>query len=542
VTRNGPTLLILEDSQKSQHILQTMFADCGFKTVGARSTAEAHSIIARPDEFDVLILDMDLNEEKTGAQFGIEVRDRLQESSPEFLIQSKFQSIDYYDLALKLGAAVYLDRNEPNEPTKLVQYTRALALRHGLRPTRPGMVKELRRISSESRDKDEANTRLCRDLLVPQLSRTVGCGFVLLLSDDDGTRAFWNATDEPQQDEIYGVLQDGIFGNLKDRDPQLLDTAANSPLGTLNARQNYIRSDQPRVPFLRLAEVEGVRLSLGLFDETVPSSRLPENSLELAQILGRYMRPAVINHLVEISQAFSDLESQKRGIAEASSNFCFYVGREILNLVGNVQQESSNGDSSNALLPLRALAEELKESGELLNALATPADSGMPADDGELFDTHALIRAAWDDLSARGQIDSSFQFEISGDGAAVRRPDLFQAACYRILLWLTRRAVEYPPGTAPGIVVYIDRTPSVSIRFEDGSVRLERPFRKRLFEPYAAPYLEPVTSSKDKGRRLGLFLARAIVEAQKGTLEDQSDELPGEEIGHRLVVNLPYAR
>jgi len=541
VIRNEPTLLILEDSQESQSWLQSIFNDSGFKTFGARSTAEAHGLITRPDEFDVLILDMDLGEEKTGAQFGIEVRDKLQESSPEFLIQSQFRSIDYYDLALKLGAAVYLDRNEPNEPTKLVQYTRALALRHGLRPTRPGMVKELRRISSESRNKDEANTRLCRDLLVPQLRRTVGCGFVLLLSDDDGTRAFWNASDEPQQDELYGILQDGIFGNLKDRDPQLLETAGNSPLGTLNARRNYIRSEQTQVPFLRLAEVEGVRLSLGLFDETVPSSRLPENSIELAQILGRYMRPAVINHLVEISQAFSDLESQKRGIAKASSNFCLYVGREILNLLKNAQQESSNGNSSNTLLPLRALAEELKESGELLNALATPADSGMPADDGELFDAHALIRAAWDDLSARGQIDASFQFEISGNGAAVRRPDLVQAACYRILLWLTRRAVEYPPGTRPGIVVYIDHTPSVTIRFEDGSVRLEKPLRRLFFAPYAAPYLEPVTSSKDKGRRFGLFLARAIVEAQKGTLEDHSDELPGNEIGHRLVVNLPYA-
>jgi len=514
-----------------------MFTDCGFLTFGATTTAEAHRlIIAQRGEFDVLILDMDLGEDKTGADFGIEIREQLQESSPEFLIQSRFRSEYYYALALRLGAAVYLDRNEPNESTKLIQYTRALAIRHGLRPTRPGLVKQLRRISSESRGKSEANTRLCRDLLVPELRRSVGCGFLLLLSDEEGTRAFWNTRDEPDRHELYEVLQNGVFGDLKDRDPKL-EMESSLPLGLVNARLNYIHARQKEVPFIRLAEVEGVRLSLGLFDEANPSTRLPENSLELAQILGRYMQPAVINHLIET--AVSDLESQKSAIAKASGTFCFYVGHELLNLVDNAEQESSNGGSSNAFLPLRAVAEELKESGELLNTLAAPTDSKVPAAGGDLFDAGDLIHAAWDDLIGRGQIGASERLEIRGEPAAVRRPDFFQAACHRILLWLTRRTVEYPPDIEPAVHVYIDHTPSVGIRFEDGSLRLPRQFRKRLFEPYSAPYLEAVTDRKDKGRRFGLFLARALVEAQGGTFEDRSDDLPGEEIGHRLVVSFP---
>jgi hypothetical protein len=519
-----------------------MFTDCGFQTFGATSTAEAHRlIIAQRDGFDVLILDMDLGEDKTGAEFGIEIREQLQESSPEFLIQSRFRSEYYYALALRLGAAVYLDRNEPNEPTKLIQYTRALAIRHGLRPTRPGLVKQLRRISSESRDKSEANTRLCRDLLVPELRRSVGCGFLLLLSDEEGTRAFWSLRDEPDRDNLYNVLQNGVFGDLKDRDPKL-EMKSSLPLGIVNARLNYIHTRQKEVPFIRLAEVEGVRLSLGLFDEANPSTRLPENSLELAQILGRYVRPAVINHIFEISQAFSDLESQKRGIAEASGTFCFYVGHELLNLVGNAEQVQPNDGSANAFLPLRALAEELKESGELLNMLTAPADSEVPADGGDLFDAGELIQAAWDDLIGRGQIGASERLEIKGERAAVRRPDFFQAACHRILLWLSRRTVEYPPDIEPAVHVYIDHTPSVSIRFEDGSLRLPKQFRKRLFAPYSAPYLEAVTDRKDKGRRFGLFIARALVEAQGGTFEDRSDDLAVADLGHRLVVNLPHAQ
>jgi DNA-binding response OmpR family regulator len=543
VITNQPTLLILDDEEKPRELLQKIYAHCGFQTFGARSTDEAHHlVIAQPGGFDVLILDMNLGEDKTGAAFGIEIREQLQESSPEFLILSKFRTAEYYDLALRLGAAVYLDRNEPHHSAKLIQYTRALAIRHGLRPTRPGLVKELRRISAESRDKSEANTRLCHNLLVPELRKSVGCGFLLLLSDEEGTRAFWNVRDEPDRDELYNVLQNGVFGDLRDRDPKL-ETESGLPLGLVNARLNYIHTRQREVPFIRLAEVEGLRLSLGLFDETNQSTPVAENSLELAQILGRYMRPAVINHLVEISHAFSDLESQKRGIAEASGTFCFYVGHELLNLVDNAEEvSSSNGGSSNALLPLRALAEELKESGELLNMLTAPTGSEVPADGGDLFDAGGLIQSAWDDLIGRGQIGAAERLEIMGERAAVRWPDFFQAACHRILLWLTRRAIEYPPDTEPSVHVYIDQTPSVGIRFEDGSLRLPKQFRKRLFAPYSAPYLEVVTERKDKGRRFGLFIARALVEAQGGTFEDRSDDLPGEEIGHRLVVSLPQVQ
>jgi len=545
VTLNQPTLLILEDVAKSRENLKQLFNVRGFNTFAAASTSEAHDlIVARPAEFDVLILDMILAESKTGADFGIEVREKLQESSPEFLIQSaERKRVDYYDLALKLGAAVYLDRNEPDEPGKLIQHTRALALRRGLRPTRPGLIQELRRISSESRNKAEANTRLCRELLVPHLRRTVGCGFVVLLSDDEGTRAFWSGNDTLQQDPLYESLQNGVFGDLRYPDPQLLDIKASPPLAMLDAKLSYFEAGQEEIPFLRLAEVEGVRLSLGLFDEKVPSSRLPESARQLAEILGRYMRPAVVNHLVEISQAFSDLESQKRGIAEASGTFCYYVGHEVMHLLDTAEQKMrTEGVAQDALLTLRALGEELKDSGELLDALARPVEVEMPEDDADVPHAGDLIRAAWHDLIGRGQINPFYQLEITGERAAVKRPDLFQAACLRILLWLTRRIVDYPPDHEPQIQVFVDNTPSMSIRFEDGSVRLPKQYRKRLFTPYSAPYLEPMTDRKDKGRRFGLFLTRALVEAQGGTFEDRSDDLPGEEIGHRLVVNLPRAR
>src|ERR1043165_5741503 len=107
------TVVIVEDNESQRLALHTALERRGFRVKSAATVAEARKVIEElGEEIDVMVLDMRLEDpaepDTTGADIGIALQDEHPTWLPEFLIHSAYALVNYYKLALRLGAAAYL--------------------------------------------------------------------------------------------------------------------------------------------------------------------------------------------------------------------------------------------------------------------------------------------------------------------------------------------------------------------------------------------------------------------------------------------------
>ncbi len=534
------SFLILEDKEPLLARLCDLFTDRGFRVYGAGSTAEARKFFQQdPCALDVLILDMQLQETVTGADFGIEVRQSCREWPPEFLIYSAHMDhAEYLRLALKLGVASYLEKTP--DSTQLLRHVRALSLRRALRADRPGLPEEIARIAVKSQSKAEAVDRFCSEILYPELERVLGMHFLILISDEAGGRCIDSYHQKWVTAKIYQDLQDRVFDNPAS---PVVDCAKILPGASEEAESALTTvAANPGSVFIPLAAIDGVRVALGLIQETVQDRPLPENAQELAAVLVQYLHFTLLNNMIQLTRLWTESDKARRKQLQDASSYCLYVGQEVIQLFEEARRDGAiQGDERSApLWYLRSLGEELRAAGELLGPLGRQeslADENAPKP--QAIDAGPLLNSVWDELVEEERVSDAELLHVEGSCKVWGREDYLRMAFSRLLLWLARRQIETPDGETPGVFVKCEpREGRNVIRFEDRSRRLPAKPRERLFVPFSAPLIEPMTGVRDHGRRLGLFLAKALVEADGGQLKDCSDELPGDS-GHCFEVSLP---
>jgi len=550
------SLLILEDKAYLRATLQEAFEDRGFQAVGARSIDEAREIFWRsPEAFDVLVLDMHLEEPMTGAEFGIEVKKQYSGWSPEFLIWSAFGDVEYLHLALQLGAAAYLRKKQPDESdvNEVVRHVQALMVRRALRGDRPGLAKEIREIVRHSHSRTEVIDRFCLDILFPELARALRSRFLVLLSDETGTRCFDSISSlRSLRSPSYDELQRIVFGNLATTVP-LVVKGEGLPRDFLKDNpsfQDIIAN--PGSAFVPLIEAEGLQLSLGLVEEKskdgiLTDGILTDNAIDMARTLAGYMQPAFPSTILQITRLWSESDIEKKSLLiKDASRFCLYIGQEVISLFEEALRENLVLREARyaPLWQLRNLGEELREAGELLGPLSMPAEvvgAGLAQSTQEL-EAKSLLRDIWFELVAIKRVTQGALFHLHAEEDCMLqgRRDYFRSAFSRLLTWLSRRASETPDGMEPRIdVTCCSVEGEVQIRLEDRSRRLSPGLREQLFLPFSEPLVEPIGGPFERGRRLGLYLARVMIEAQSGFFEDRSDDLPADGTGHLFVVRFP---
>src|SRR5215207_1235505 len=206
------SVLIVEDFENLRWSLHELLDARGFEVYSTGRVAEARALCREHwDKFDVVILDMRLHDPEepnvTGADIGIEFRRANRSHSPECLIYSAYPEVDYYRLALKLGVAAYLSKDEFSE-LDVVRHTMVLALCQSLSSENPETADRMVRIASQSHSPSEAVVKFCREVLLPEFESCLGTPFVVLLSEGNGTRNCLDDADpSPESGLFYHTLQ-----------------------------------------------------------------------------------------------------------------------------------------------------------------------------------------------------------------------------------------------------------------------------------------------------------------------------------------------
>ena len=527
------TVVIVEDKEPQRIGLLYALERRGFRARGAATAAEARQIINElGEEIDVMVLDMRLEDPTepatTGADIGIQVQAEHPNWLPEYLIHSVYSEVDYYKLALRLGAASYLSKSE-TDTGDVIRHIRALALRRALRLERPRVAEWLGLLSDSTKNLSMAVRKFCREILANELDACLGAPYVLLLTDESGTQNFATNTNLPLGYEpIYTTLQAMAHGISNFSVPY--EVSINQLPEPSNPNETKIRERLPRAAFIPLANVKIFRLSLGLLEPLPNETSYPEDTGKLAAVLAQYVRSTIVEHFLRI---LVHLDSQKKAMLKGTSRFCVFLGQDQQGIVEEGIVTSHLQEGSITHRKLINLANDLWETGTILANVAN-SDS---KEEYATFELKELIDNAYKDLREIMNL-REIKFSIEGSCQIKAKRDDMYIAVIRVLQWLAQRRIETPAEVEPEIRVHCtngDGGPHAV--FEDRSNRLPEKVREQLFMPFSVSVI-PSTETRllGPGLYLPLFLAKMLVEEKYGGwLDDRSDEVEGD-LGHRIVM------
>lgn len=566
-TARKKTVLIIEDHEGQRLALHMALKRRGFRVESAGNVAKARELAEKlGKELDVMILDMRLEDPEapnlTGADLGIEVRSRQFSWPPEFLINSAYEEVDYYRLALRLGAAAYLRKEELDhrrlvnkeelDHYRLVRHVRVLSLRRALSIERPDSLENIRKIAETSRSQSEAITKFCQEVLAPEFAGCLGAPFALLLTDGKGTRCCSSSIDLPEgPTETYETLQALAQGKIDIMEPFVLEP---SKLKMLKDRvdENVLRKFEgaaflpPSIKIMlsppKAAVSEGllnrdIHLSFAILKEDRSKNPLAEDPVELTKVLAQYLRPTVIEHLLHLLSQWTEISSRRKSVMKATSQFCLYVGQQMKSLLSGFATPEPERTIAPSLRGLYDLASELHQTGENLMTIVGNGETLDSENVKELrrpVSMAEIIRLAAEELADQLPEDA---INIQGDCTIDVIPEDFYSASSRLLQWFANRTIESGKSALISIACMATHE-GPRVVFEDQSRKLSKQLRRQLFDPFTQAASLPTTSG---GQSLPspLYLAKTFVETRNGgVLEDMSDQISGD-IGHRFVMKFP---
>jgi DNA-binding NarL/FixJ family response regulator len=535
------TVVIVEDHKPQRLALIYALERRGFRVMGAGTAAEARQIIRElGEEIDVMLLDMRLEDpdepSTTGADIGIELQAEHPNWLPEYLIHSAYSEVDYYKLALRLGAAAYLSKGD-TQTSDVIRHTRALTLRRALRLERPPVAERLSSISESTKNLSVAVRKFCREILASELDACLGAPYILLLTDENGTQNFATNTDLPLgYESLYTTLQAMAHGISNFSAPYLLTKDMTQLPPPSNPNETRICQRLPNAAFIPLANVKIFRLSLGLLTPLPSETSHPEDTGLLATVLAQYVRSTIVEHFLRI---LVHLDSQKKAMLKGTSRFCVFLGQDQQGIIEEGISGADLKEGSDTHHKLSNLADDLWETGTILANVAN-SDAKEEYSPFELGD---LIGRAFKDLKETMQL-RNIMFDLQGSCQVKAQQDDMYIAVVRVLQWLAQRRIETSPEVDAKITVTCTSSNGMSQAiFEDRSKRLPDKVREQLFMPFSVSVIPPSeTRLRGPGLYLPLFLAKMLVEEKYGGwLDDRSEEIEGE-IGHRIVMRFDSSK
>ncbi|MDT4896473.1 MAG: hypothetical protein QOH25_1550 [Acidobacteriota bacterium] len=547
-------VLIIEDSESQRLSLHETLKMRDFEVYSAGCVADARELAEKHwEELDVAVLDMRLEDAgepyTTGADIGIEFRSKKDSFPPESLIYSAFAEIDYYRLALKLGVAAYLSKQE-DSILDVVRHVRVLALRRALNGENPVTADKVARIAAQSKTLPETILKFCQNILEPEFKSCLGAPFVVLFSEGNNTQ---NCTDSPNLPQgsrpLYHVLQALAHGNGDLKEPFVLEVSELDIPTDVETVELYKKLNL--AAFVPLSISQDFRLSIGILQEQESqNSPVPEEAKALCKVLAQYLRSTIIENLFRIWSQWNAHKS--RALLCNTAKLCLSMGQEMKGILSIETKDELS--SSEAYSRLWNLADDLKDTGQLLMHL----ENRRWGERSKPISVKEVAEMAWGwIMQAEGK--SEKDFIIEGDCTVEADRSDLEIAISRLLHWFAQRLEHTPFDVAPLVSVKcLDEANGPTVIFEDNSQRLNKKLRADIFAPFTQAVPVPFTSEfeidrqdavvetvagetrrKHAGRYLPLYLAKMLVEGRyHGTLEDHSDDedLKDRSYGHRIVM------
>ena len=549
-------VLVVEDEYPQRLAYKKALEKCGFEVVAPNNVKEVRRWANElDDELAVALLDMRLIEPDyedpndpglTGADLGLEIRRERKRagklSSQQFVICSAWPNIEYYKSAVQLGVAAYLLKDEMigvEGLTRLVSHIRALYLRWAIETDCLGSTQLLQEIALTSGSQEESIVRFCQEIIAPRLKESLGTPFVILLTDNKGTKCCAGTLDIPQgYSRELDDIQVMTFVDFKGTDPFIV----NSQESFWRERFNQdLLSKLDGAAFIPLP-IREMKLTIGILKDTSQENQFTEDVKELGKVIVQFFNPTLIELIIKLLSEFSERSGELKGELKGLARLCSHVGQEQLSLLNGLKTGKVESVDE-----LQSLAKDLKTTGNLLDSLF---EGDLDAEDREEIQVPAFAASIQENLKLNLE-----DFQILGDCTlCATREDLY-IIISRMLQWFERRGTETEGGSARVTLRCLETTTQTQLIFEDQSRRLPKTARKRLFEPFSqGKVFSPVRKESHPkmetdelpGRYLPLFLAGKLVEVRyKGKIEDRTDELKSElsgtdiGTGHRFVLTFP---
>lgn len=526
---NGKTILIIEDREKQRQALQDALELRGFQVYSAGNVCDARSLMnAYQDVLDVMILDMRLEDpahpEITGADLGLEVSKKRPVWPPEFLIQSAYSNVSYYELALRLRVAAYLNK-ETNNQQQVIRHVRALALRRSLSVERPDLARRIELIGETSRTQHEAVKQFCRQVLIPELTACLGSPFLLLLQDRGRTIACGgNAGTPAEADPAYELVQTLAIRESRAAGYFLFHAEKTPPL-TID-REDPILKRLDGGAFIPLCTSEAFPLTLGILKADSGEFPLAENPGDMAQALTSYLKPAVLDQFLKLSSIWAENNARRDARLTETSRIFLYLGQEQLSILQDARESGEWTAKSKNFQKLQALAEDLSHTGEMLSSLRI-----KPGETAHCEEIGGLARSVWKEI---GSPNIQSALSVSGRCAVQASAEDLFIILSRLFQWFAERFSEYPPNVKTEVTIHCEASETgPMIVLEDRSRRLPETLRKRLFDVFT---FTGESNPNLPGLYLPLYLAKALVEEKyNGRIEECSDQIGGD-LGHRFIL------
>ena len=540
-------ILVVENNETIREPLVSKLKYRGFYAMGTANVDQTRELVNRPGPYiDVVTLDMRLGDKKSphpkGVDLGQEIREAQNELPPEFLVYSGITDPAYYEAALQLGTSAYMVKPTPED--ELLAVIRVLALRRALSPIRDEIGERIERIVESKYDVVTSITKVCTDVIRPEVNVCLQVPAVFLVSDHERTFYLTNEISLPTKSgNLYDVIQDRTFDNdtcLFNLDPQALGEKA------LGKDPNALQT-LSGAAFVPLHSDGNIRLSIGILRAQQPGALSAENDpARIGRVLSSYLRPQVsklFTYLARIQGVMK--KADRRAVLDHTSRFCLYVGQTQLDVLNEGAAADEHERTKPYFQKLKKLALDLQATGNEFSHLSSErsVESAVPATPVPVAD---VVRQAWDEVREQFFVER-LEMVQRGEGFALALPekDLF-VAVLRVLQWMAQREDKVPAEiAAPTVEVeYARRGDRVEISFTDMSRQLGAQLREKLFEPFAHVATARLKTSEDQseepGLYLPLYLARTLIaEKNSGSLEDRTEELRESKRGHRFVMSFP---
>ncbi len=546
-------ILIVEDELGQRLAYTKALQKCGFQVIAPKNIKEVRRQAQElGDELAVALLDMRLIEPEyedpnnpglTGADLGLEIRRERKRagdlSSQQFVICSAWQKIEYYKSAVQLGVAAYLLKDELigiAGLARLVSHIRALYLRWAIETDCLGSSQLLKEIALTSRNQEESIVRFCQEIIAPRLEESLGAPFVILLTDNKGTKCCAGNIDVPQgYSRGLDDIQVMTFVEFKGTEPFIVN-AQDSFWWERLSQDLLLKLDG--AAFIPLS-IREIKLTIGIIKDKSQETQFTEDTKELGKVIVQFFNRTLIELIIKLLSEFSENSGEMKGLAR----LCSHVGQEQLQLIPKVKEGNMQ-----ALDELQSLAEDLRTTGNFLQSLNAEDPHSADREDVPLA---GFIKTVVNNLGLK------LDYQVEGDCTLfITREDLY-IIISRLFQWFERRGTDTKGGKAQVTVWCSETIHTAQLIFEDQSWCLPQYVRDRLFAPFtqgrAFPSAKGPVPGKERegekdqpGRYLPLYLSGKLVEIRyKGKIEDKTDELKIEQdkqdinFGHRFVLTFP---
>ena len=545
-------ILVLEDDPKDLKEREEALAPTGFHCILISDPDKALAAAANVrGKIDVMLIDMEIigRGDTAGGEFGVQVREQQQDWPPEFVINSALTGDRFYRLAFRLGAATYL----PKATTKIdevVRYVRVLALRRHLSPGNPELLPDIEAIARESGSASGARLRFCSDVLLPQFEACFhNISFLLLVEHHGNVRRLGASEDQLATSPGYDALM--RLSHLKSvNDPLVVQGAMIAKaLGATASETDEAASDDgilrgwENAAVVPLLKTDDLKLSLAI-GPLYQAPRFHDDAIELAKLAGSLIQPALVKHLLTLTERWTKIFLTQRAVLEAAGDFCLYVGQaQSLAIEGLLRSGAlAQGRPSPDLTRLASFVESLRRAGELLTWINLPPGLRGPEENPRVLSMQSVVAEALHELaqSLSSEQQEAITVRKEKNCFVAGKPADLVIAIRKILSWMTQRVEETPAGIPPEVVVVCDSDDNQArVTFEDRSRRLPEPMRERLFSLFSAAVPTDPAEGRESGEILGLYLSKVLIELEnRGRIEDRSADLEGD-VGHRFVVSFP---